>query len=247
MENLTNQEVFKTLNGLNFNENTKEKLGLKYLSWAYAWEELMTRYPDAKMTIHKRTITTTEEIRYESKTVTNVYKTEVPYFTDGKTCWVEVSVEICGKTYTEMLAIMDNKMNAVRLEAVTSTQVNKAIQRCFVKACARHGLGLYIFRGEDLPTAEKNSISDTIDRAAEAANAYVEVNEVDFTELQISVCEKFKTVLNSTMSPKIINATSQFIGESLPEGERLSTLIDTKNNKMILGRINEYLDVVTGD
>lgn len=247
MENLTNQEVFKTLNSLNFNNNIKEKLGLKYLSWAYAWEELMTRYPDAKMTIHKRTVTTTEEIKYESKTITNTYTTEVPYFTDGRTCWVEVSVEINGKRHTEMLAIMNNKMQSVRLEAITSVEVNKAIQRCFVKACARHGLGLYIFRGEDLPTAEKNTIADTINAANEAANSFVLTDEIGFADLQTDVCEKFKTVLNSTTSQKIINATSDFIADILPEGERLSTLNDTENNKTILGCINAFLDVVIGE
>jgi hypothetical protein len=29
--------------------------------------------------------------------------------------------------------------------------VNKAIQRSLTKACARHGLGLYVYAGEDLP------------------------------------------------------------------------------------------------
>ena len=33
-------------------------------------------------------------------------------------------------------------------------QINTSIQRCLVKAIALHGLGLYIYAGEDLPTTE---------------------------------------------------------------------------------------------
>jgi hypothetical protein len=46
---------------------------------------------------------------------------------------------------------MDNRNNSVLLENVTSMDVNKAIQRSLTKAAARHGLGLYIYAGEDLP------------------------------------------------------------------------------------------------
>ena len=123
--------TFQTLNSINLGDSVKEKMGLKYLSWAYGWEKMLTLFPDASMQIHERTVQVNEVYNYDNKTVTNSYTTEVPYFTDGKTCWVKVSVTINNKTYTEMLAVMDNKMNAVRLEAVTSVQVNKAIQRCF--------------------------------------------------------------------------------------------------------------------
>ena len=50
---------------------------------------------------------------------------------------------------------MDFKNKAIPYEQITSTDVNKAIQRSLTKACARHGLGLYIYAGEDLPEGEK--------------------------------------------------------------------------------------------
>ena len=49
---------------------------------------------------------------------------------------------------------MDFKNKSIPLESITSFDVNKAIQRSLTKACARHGLGLYIYAGEDLPETE---------------------------------------------------------------------------------------------
>ena len=46
---------------------------------------------------------------------------------------------------------MDFKNKSIKLEQITSFDVNKAIQRSLTKAVARHGLGLYIYAGEDLP------------------------------------------------------------------------------------------------
>ena len=52
---------------------------------------------------------------------------------------------------------MDTRNKSIPLENVTSFEVNKAIQRSLTKACARHGLGLYIYAGEDLPEEEKTA------------------------------------------------------------------------------------------
>ncbi|MBR4426772.1 MAG: DUF1071 domain-containing protein, partial [Spirochaetales bacterium] len=73
------------------------------------------------------------------------------YFTDGKTCWVKVGVTIQGLEHIEYLPVMDARNQSIPLEAIRSTDINKAIQRALTKACARHGLGLYIYAGEDLP------------------------------------------------------------------------------------------------
>jgi len=55
----------------------------------------------------------------------------------------------------EYLPVMDYKNKSIPVENITSFDVNKAIQRSLTKACARHGLGLYIYAGEDLPTELK--------------------------------------------------------------------------------------------
>lgn len=130
--------VFEELNNINVNEHTEEKGGLTYLSWAWAWAEVKKKFPAANYVI------------YENAQGLN-------YHTDGRTCWVKTGVIIEGLEHIEYLPVMDYKNNSIPLEKVTSFDVNKAIQRSLTKACARHGLGLYIFAGEDLPEAEKNA------------------------------------------------------------------------------------------
>ena len=130
--------VFETLNRINVNDRAEKKNGLTYLSWAWAWGEVKRAFPDATFTIYER-------------------ETEwgpVNYFTDGRTCWVKTGLTINGLEHIESLPVMDFRNNSVSLENVKSTDVNKAIQRSLTKAAARHGLGLYIYAGEDLPEEE---------------------------------------------------------------------------------------------
>ena len=76
------------------------------------------------------------------------------YHTDGKTAWVKTGVTIEGIEHIEYLPVMDFKNRSIPLDSITSFDVNKAIQRSLTKAVARHGLGLYIYAGEDLPEGE---------------------------------------------------------------------------------------------
>lgn len=126
------KSVFDTLNEINVNEHTEKKNNLTYLSWAWAWAEVKKKYPLANYTI------------YENKDGWN-------YFTDGKTAWVKTGVTIEGLEHIEYLPVMDYNNRSIPLERLTSFDVNKAIQRSLTKAVARHGLGLYIYAGEDLP------------------------------------------------------------------------------------------------
>lgn len=127
--------AFENLNRVNVNEHTEKKNGLTYLSWAWAWGELLKQYPDSTYTV------------YENAQGWN-------YHTDGRTCWVKTGVTVDGKECIEMLPVMDFKNRSIPLDQVTSFDVNKAIQRSLTKAVARHGLGLYIYAGEDLPEGE---------------------------------------------------------------------------------------------
>lgn len=132
----TIKSVFSTLNAVNCNGHTEKKNNLTYLSWAWAWAEVKKLYPNASYTI------------YENASQWN-------YFTDGKTCWVKTGVTIEGLEHIEYLPVMDFRNNSIPADKVTSFDVNKAIQRSLTKACARHGLGLYIYAGEDLPEEEQ--------------------------------------------------------------------------------------------
>lgn len=127
--------VFDTLNKINVNEHTEKKNGLTYLSWAWAWAEVKKVYPNATYTV------------YEDAN-------GLFYHTDGRTAWVKTGVTIEGLEYIEYLPVMDYKNKSISVENLTSFDVNKAIQRSLTKALARHGLGLYIYAGEDLPEAD---------------------------------------------------------------------------------------------
>ena len=151
------QSVFATLNAINVNEHVEKKsngrVELSYLSWAWAWAEVKKAYPEAFYTI------------YENADGWN-------YHTDGRTCWVKTGVTIEGLEHVEYLPVMDNRNKSIPVNEVTSFDVNKAIQRSLTKAAARHGLGLYIYAGEDLPEAVAN---DTLNDALVAVRASVSV------------------------------------------------------------------------
>ena len=138
---------FMELNSVDVSEKIEKKGKLTYLSWAWAWGELKKRHPDATSTV------------YETENGMN-------YFNDGKTAWVKVGVTVNGIEHIEYLPVMDmGNQKSMPLERVTSWDVNKAIQRAITKAIARHGLGLYIYAGEDLPEEPKKgkkSEEDTI-------------------------------------------------------------------------------------
>lgn len=127
---------FVTLNNINVNDKTEKKNGLTYLSWAWAWGEIKKLYPDSTYTIYENA-------------------DGLFYHTDGKTCWVKTGVTVNGIEHIEYLPVMDFRNASIPVEKVTSFDVNKAIQRSLTKAVARHGLGLYVYAGEDLPEEEK--------------------------------------------------------------------------------------------
>jgi hypothetical protein len=126
------KSIFEALNSINVNDKTEKKAGLTYLSWAWAWAEVKKLYPNVQR---------------------KVYETEngVNYFTDGQTCFVKVGVTIGDIEHIDYLPVMNNRNQSIKLDQVTSFDINKAIQRSTTKALALHGLGLYIYAGEDLP------------------------------------------------------------------------------------------------
>lgn len=126
---------FTRLASIDVGKKIEKKNGLSYLSWAWAWDQVKRVFPDATYTI------------YENADGWN-------YHTDGRTAWVKTGVTVEGIEHIEELPVMDFRNKSIPLEQITSFDVNKAIQRSLTKAVARHGLGLYIYAGEDLPMDE---------------------------------------------------------------------------------------------
>ena len=129
--------IFTKLNGIDVSSKVKTKNGLTYLSWSSAVAEVKKLFPDMEIKIYPQVMDQFGNTRF--------------WHDDGKTGWVEVGVTINGKEEREVLAIMDFKNKAIPADSITSTDANKAMKRCMVKAIALHGMGLYVYEGEDLP------------------------------------------------------------------------------------------------
>ena len=147
------ENYFVELNSINVNDHTEKKNNLTYLSWAWAWGEVKKRFPDATYKV------------YEDDN-------GCIYWTDGRTAWVKTGVTVNGIEHIEYLPIMDFKNRSIPLSDITSFDVNKSIQRSLTKAVARHGLGLYIYAGEDLPEDEQESKPEVDEKTM---NNYVSV------------------------------------------------------------------------
>ena len=154
------ENYFQKLYDIDVKEKMKKKNGLNYVSWAAAWAEVKKIYPDATYHI------------YERETPDGLI---INYFTDGKTCWVKTGVTINEIEHIEDLPVMDFKNQSITLDKVTSSDVNKAIQRSLTKACARHGFALYIYEGEDIPETVKKEKKEQDEELTNQKNALIEL------------------------------------------------------------------------
>lgn len=118
---------------LDCNKHKEKKNGFDYLSWVWAWTEVLRVDPLA-----------------DFKAVNDPKGND--YWTDGKTARVVVEVTLHGITKSMSLPVMDFRNAAIPVEKLTEVDVNKSIMRCMVKCLAKFGLGLYIYAGEDLPS-----------------------------------------------------------------------------------------------
>ena len=155
-----NQEQVLSLLGKNVNEHTEKKGNLTYLSWAWAWAEAIKADPDATYKIEM----------FGDKCFMDI----------NGTAMVFVTVTMFGKPMTCQLPVMDYKNKAI--PNPDAFAVNTAIMRCMTKALSLHGLGLYIYAGEDLPEGEGSDIdvNSMIDHLAaiEAASTIEELKDV---------------------------------------------------------------------
>ena len=149
----SSKSIFQTLNAIDVSSKVKQKNKKNYLPWSPAWEFIKSVYPKAKHKILK-----------DERTGNN-------YFTDGRTCWVEVEITIEDETQTETLAVMDFKNVAIPADKVTSTEINKSQKRCLVKCAALFGLGLNLWYGEELSDEAKaaKKSAETASKKAAAA------------------------------------------------------------------------------
>lgn len=115
---------------INVNDHTEKKNGLTYLSWAWAWAEVLKIDPQATWEAHE-------------------YNGLPCIVMPDTSCMVKVSVTIKGHTKASLLPVMNHRNQAIK--GPDAFAINTAIVRCLTKAISMHGLGLYIYAGEDLP------------------------------------------------------------------------------------------------
>ena len=128
---------FDVLNKIDVSEYTDKKGQFTYLSWAWAVRELLQIAPDATWEIHEYQHT------HSSGYILAPYmKTDTGYF-------VKVTVTVDGIGRSQVHPVLDHRNKTV--DEPNAFQINTSIQRCLAKAIALHGLGLYIYAGEDLP------------------------------------------------------------------------------------------------
>ena len=201
---MADKNYFEILNAINVSGKTEKKGNLTYLSWAWAWGELKKIHPDATYTI------------YENSEGWN-------YHTDGKTAWVKTGVTVNGIENIEYLPIMDFRNNSIPVDKVTSTDVNKTIQRSLTKAVARHGLGLYIYAGEDLPEDNRSDEEKAFDKKVEK-DKKTTISAKDQQTLK-AVCEKKGYKVEEIFTKPITQLTGEEYVQAL---QRLNSLGDKK-------------------
>lgn len=132
---------FERLSKIDVGQWIEKKAGLSYLSWAHAVRLLLTEDPNAE---------------WEYREVNGS-----PLCMIGDTALVYCTVTMFGKKRTAQLPVMDHRNKAITNP--DAMQLNTAMQRALVKAIALHGIGLYIYAGEDLPTQDQPKAPDNID------------------------------------------------------------------------------------
>ena len=144
--------VFEVLNRIDISEHMEKKGQFNYLSWAHAVRELLKVCPTATWEVHL---------------FDRGDGTKQPFMSDDTGCYVQVSVDVDSVIRTQIHPVLDNRNQTIKTP--NAFQVNTSIQRCLAKAIALHGLGLYLFAGEDLPEADEltKTQADTIIKLAE--------------------------------------------------------------------------------
>src|SRR6185437_6256533 len=151
---------FDALAAVDCSAYVEKKGKFTYLSWTFAVSELLKRHPSATW----RTLETPEGW---------------PYWQTEAGCFVKVGVTVDGIERVQIHPVLDG--NNKTIAQPNAFQVNTSIQRALVKAIALHGLGLYIYAGEDLPEAvkEERAAEADAEQAAEEATVQEWVEAID--------------------------------------------------------------------
>jgi hypothetical protein len=210
----------------NFSKNAlsnkiHQKGELNYLPWSDAWEEVLKLYPDAIFEIQETEVKRKFYERDEQgQVISEVEEIErLPYTLDKNLGYlVRTQITIEGKTFKMLLPVMNSSNRSMKdktysystkygnkqVEPATMMDINKTIMRCLVKNLAMFGLGIHIYKGEDLPDGVKAEIEEKqnenigAEQYEEITDLYNEVKpedekEISFFKSQVDAYLKKKT------------------------------------------------------
>lgn len=129
------KNYFVELAAVDVKKFIEKKNGFSYVSWAYAVDQLKRKHPNSTIRV----------LRFPEGPHGHL----VPYLKTETGYFVEVEVTVDGNVVSEPFAVTDHRNKVIMKPS--NTDINNSIQRAKVKAIAGHGLGLYIYAGEDIP------------------------------------------------------------------------------------------------
>lgn len=175
-----NEEInnFVSLSKINVNQHTEKKGKFTYLSWTFAVSEAMKADPATVWAFREPMI-----------------------FSDG-TMMVHCDVTMFGKSIYMFLPVMNNTNKAI--PKPNAFDVNSAMMRCLVKAIAAHGLGLYIYAGEDLPEEEKQA--QTQQKNATQSECHQALNDIQNAQTKQVVDQAYNYFVGTQFEGQITNA-----------------------------------------
>ncbi len=165
---------------LNVNEHTEKKGGLTYLSWAWAWAEVLKEDPTANYEVEwfdGKPYCKDEQLGY-------MVFTKVTIHGLTRKMWLPV-MDGANKTMKDIEYSYTTKYGEKTVEAATMFDINKAIMRCLVKNLAMFGLGMYIYAGEDLP--QNNDEPEPVEKCT--AEQIEEMRALKINE--VNVCKAY--------------------------------------------------------
>jgi len=184
-------EVWNRLSKLNVNDDKEKKGKFDYLSWADAWKSVQNNSESASYTMD-------EDIVYPDTTRE-----------------VRSTVTIDGVSHMMWLAVMDHNNRAIKNPDAAA--INKSRMRCLVKTIAMHGIGLYIYAGEDLPDVDPADLLVLKNHLGDEKGSY---DPQDFSKNLINLIGTYtKIEATKTGEPVLPRQRMTFLRELLEQNQ----------------------------
>ena len=194
--------------------NQEKSFELSYLSWAYGWREMKRIDPEASEKIHEFPLVSNGSV---------IVGVTVPYLQTPQGFFVKNTVTINGRSETEFLPVLDNSNKPI--QNPTSFQINTSNKRCFVKALAKHGLGLYLYVGEDLPeyiVPPEQATKEQLDMLSVILNKVADLTNTEVEILKENLIQK------TNISSSLDKLTKDEYGIALNYANRLNIAAEKK-------------------